>query len=464
MQNRREFLGTAGLAALAARAGYGQAGQPRRPATARPNVLVIVTDQQSNGAVSAAGNPWLRTPAMDSIAAAGVSFSESYCVFPLCSPSRSAFLTSRMVHETGVRNNGIGIAAGIPTLHDVFSKAGYRTAWSGKWHLPGDQVIGFEQLSHKVANKNSQDAAPGAMNDPPVAGACAEFISKQKDPFLLVASFINPHDICQWIRAHRGSRPSYPELSTYPPAPGNMGVDPDEPEYIQYYRTGKDNLGSEAVMIASEWNREDVRFYLHSYYRLVEDADRQVGRVLQALRKSGQYENTLILFTADHGEGMAGHRWAQKLGFYEEPLKVPFIVAGPGISRRGVRDTRTLVSGVDLVPTLCDCAGVTPPALMRGRSLRPAIEGGTIDRRFVVSELCEYGEKERQGRMLRTPRYKYVVFNGGKRPEQLFDLEFDPGEEVDLAARPSSAGILQEHRDLLARWIAETNDDFRLPA
>jgi arylsulfatase A-like enzyme len=101
---------------------------------------------------------------------------------------------------------------------------------------------------------------------------------------------------------------------------------------------------------------------------------------------------------------------------------------------------------------------------MRGRSLRPAIEGKTLDRTFVVSELSEYDEKPRQGRMLRTARYKYIVFNGGRRPEQLFDLQFDPGEVCNLAGRPGAAAVLSEHRDLLARWIADSRDDFNIPA
>jgi arylsulfatase A-like enzyme len=461
--NRREFLGTAGAAVAGRRYSAAQTGG-RDGRAPRPNVLVLMTDQQSTSAMSAAGNPWLRTPAADSIAAAGVSFSESYCTYPLCSPSRSSLWTSRMPHETGVRNNGIGIAEGIPTLGQLFSKAGYRAAYAGKWHLPGNNVTGFEQLNRKIGKSSEDDAAPGAKNDPGVAVACSEFLARQKDPFLLVASFINPHDICQWIRAHEGSRSPYPDIDKYPPAPENMGVDPEEPEYIQYHRTNNQNLGSNAVWIMSQWNRDDIRFYLHSYYRLVEDADRQVGRVLDVLRKSGHAENTLVVFTADHGEGQGRHRWAQKLGLYEEPVKVPFVIAGPEIKQRAAWDHHTLVSGLDLLPTLCDYAGVAPSPLMRGRSLRPAIEGQPLDRAFVVSELSEYDEKPRQGRMLRTARYKYIVFNGGRRPEQLFDLQFDPGEVCNLAAGPGAAAVLGEHRDLLARWIADTKDDFKIPA
>ena len=134
--------------------------------------------------------------------------------------------------------------------------------------------------------------------------------------------------------------------------------------------------------------------------------------------------------------------------------KVPFIVAGHGLKRRGVKDTRSLVSGLDVLPTLCDLAGIPAPTGARGMSVR-----GAVDRPFVVSELSEYGKKERQGRMLRTRRYKYVVFNGGARPEQLFDLELDPGN----ASIVSNTAVLSEHRRLLDQWIAETKDDFVRP-
>ncbi|MCL5745684.1 MAG: sulfatase-like hydrolase/transferase, partial [Acidobacteria bacterium] len=243
----------------------------------------------------------------------------------------------------------------------------------------------------------------------------------------------------------------------------NMAVDPDEPEWIQYHRTAGYDLMSQAVGIASEWNRDDFRFYLRDYYRLVEDVDRQIGRVLSALRATGLYENTLIVLTSDHGEGLGSHRWVQKAAFWEETVRVPMVIAGSGVSRRGVRDSHTLVSGLDVLPTMCDYAGIAMPELARGRSLRPAIEGIDIGRGFVVSEL-RYGDESREGRMLRTARYKYVVFNGGKRPEQLFDLTLDPGEVYNLATRPGAASALREHRALLAKWIADTRDDFRIPA
>lgn len=439
--SRRLFLQAAGASAF-------QAGR-------RPNILFLMTDQHSVSALSANGNPYLRTPAMDSLAANGVSFKQSHCTYPVCSPARSSLFTSRMPHETGVWTNGMPIRDGIPTMGEIFQKAGYRTVYGGKWHVPKSfgEVPGFERI---VGGRGK-----GAAMDEPLATACVDFLSKKpEEPFLLTASFMNPHDICDWIRQHRGSR-AHSKLSDYPPAPANMAVDPNEPEYMQFHRTGMYNAMSQAVGIASEWKRDDFRFYLYAYYRLVEEVDRQIGRVLTALRQSGLMDNTLIVLTSDHGEGMGAHRWAQKAAFWEETVKVPLIVSGVGVKRTGMVDEVSLVSGLDVLPTLCDYAGVPAPETIRGRSLRAALEGGKWDRDFLVSELADYGDKTREGRMLRTPRYKYVVFNGGARPEQLFDLELDPGEVLNLAPRPEGADVLGEHQRLLARWFEETGDKFK---
>ncbi len=427
----------------------GAAGTLAQTRDTRPNVLILMTDQQTQAALSAHGNPYLKTPAMDSLVRRGVSFLQTYSPYPLCSPARSSWMTGRMPHETGVRHNGRQVAKGIPMMGEAFAKAGYQTVYGGKWHL-GKQVNGFDVIA---GHSNL-----GKAMDEPLASACVKYLeARPKQPFLLAASFLNPHDICQWIRDHEGTHRDARTLE-YPPAPANMAADPDEPEYMQAHRTTGYNSMSEGVATASKWQRDDWRRYLHGYYRMVEDVDRQIGRVLTALEKSGLAENTLVAFTSDHGEGMGGHRWVQKVAFYEEPVKVPLVFAGAGVARRGVQDERTLASGVDLMPTVCDFAGIRGE--FTGVRLRPAITGGELARKFVVSELSEYGAEGRQGRMVRGERYKYVAFNGGKRPEQLFDLELDAGENLNLAAQPGSAGLLREHRALLRDWGQRTCDDF----
>ncbi len=408
--------------------------------------------------MSCAGNPWLRTPAMDSLAAAGTRFTECYSTFPLCSPARSTMFSGRMPHETGVRVNNLPIAPGIPTMGEIFSGAGYETVYAGKWHLPKtfEGMTGFTRL----IGGSSQ----GADMDAPVASASAEWLRRRRSsqPFLMIASFMNPHDICQWIRNHKGRR-EHPNPDGYPPAPANMANDPSEPEYMHWHRAQGFNLWSQAVGIAAEWRAEEFREYLHSYYRLVELVDAQIGRLLAALRETAFGRDTLVLLTCDHGEGMGAHRLVQKGAFYEEIVHVPLIVSGPGAGKPGHVDRSSLVSLLDVLPTFCDCAGITPPGELRGQSLRPALTGSPLEREFVVSEL-RYRDATEEGRMVRTGRYKYSVFNSGARPEQLFDLELDPGEIVNLASSRAHREILNHHRALLAGWIRKTNDDFRPPA
>ena len=463
--SRRSLLTAAViLPALAAVAFSASFRTPRyqtgSPSGNRPNVLLILTDQQSNIALGANGNPYLKTPAMDSLVAEGVSFTQSYATYPVCSPARSSLMTGRMPHETGVMKNGMAIREGLPTLGEHFRSQGYRTYYAGKWHLPkgfGDPP-GFE----KLIGGNSL----GANMDEPLATAVVRFLTeKPEQPFLLVASFMNPHDVCHWIRGHEGSR-AYSSDATgrFPPAHGNMAVDPNEPEYVQHHRTGNYNLMSNSLHISSQWKVDDFRHYLHDYYRMVEDVDRQIGRVLSALRFRGLADNTLIVLTSDHGEGLGSHRWTQKAAFWEETVKVPLIVAGKNVERRGVVDGKALVSGIDVLPTLCDYAGIPIPDGVRGRSLRQAIQGKAWDRKFVVSELADLGGTDgenRQGRMLRSERYKYIVFNGGARPEQFFDLQLDPGEIYNLVQRPEAKSELDRHRTLLRDRLRETGDAFR---
>jgi arylsulfatase A-like enzyme len=302
-------------------------------------------------------------------------------------------------------------------------------------------------------------SALGRDMDAGVAAACSSWLrGEPRQPFLMVASFMNPHDVCDWIRQHPGSR-RHADAAKFPPAPANLGADPMEPEAIQHHRTQGIDLMSKAVGIAREWRADDFRHYLHDYYRMVEDVDREIGKVLGALSAAGLRDRTLIAFMSDHGEGMGGHRWVQKASFYEESLRVPLILAGPGVTALGT-DRTSLASLADVMPTLCGMAGVSTPSGITGRSLAPLLRGEPLESRPVFSEL-RYGGPEREGRTVRTERYKYIVFNSGARPEQLFDLTTDPGETVNLAG--SEPGAIREHRELLRRWIADTRDDFAIP-
>ena len=271
-------------------------------AAKQPSFPVTLTGQKTHNAWSVCGNSWLKTPAMDSIARRGTVLTKAVCPYPVCSPSRSSIFTGRMPHETGVMGNGGLIPAGMKSMGELFREAGYNTAYGGKWQLPKsfDGMTGFTKIIGGSALGKDMDA--------PLSNACSDWLRRSRGgPFPLIASFMNPHDICDWIRQHKGTR-EYPASAPMPPAQMNMAVDPNEPEAIQYHRTAGYDLMCHAVGIASEWRRDDVRLYLHDYYRMVEQVDGEIGKVLAALRETGQDRDTVIVLASDHGEGLGGHR------------------------------------------------------------------------------------------------------------------------------------------------------------
>jgi arylsulfatase A-like enzyme len=276
--------------------------------------------------------------------------------------------------------------------------------------------------------------------------ACESFLRNREStqPLLLVAEFMNPHDICEWLFLNTANHEALPHpeiVDTLPDLPANRDIVPEaEPAVIERFRqTLEPQVGY--------WEDLHHRYYLLSYYRHIEAVDAEIGRILQALRDTGQEENTIVLFTSDHGEGLGCHRMTHKGFPYDEVCKVPLIVSWPGTLREGAVDGTSLVSGIDIFPTLCDLAGIEAPEAMVGMSLRPALEEGTpVEREFVPVELARG-----QAGALRTRRYKYVRYPDGPT-EMLFDLAEDPGETRNLARDTAHASVLAEHRDMLDRW------------
>jgi arylsulfatase A-like enzyme len=416
----------------------------------RPNVLIVTTDQQRVDVMSAVGNKWVKTPNMDSLAARGVYFLNSYCSYPLCSPSRSSLHTGRTSHEIGVNTNSVPIDPAVPISGQVFRAAGYETAYAGKWHMPAPYPSGGI-AGYEVLNKTSRQRKLAHDVDESTMNVAIEFLRrKHEKPFLLVVSFINPHDICLLAGE---SKPLADEVwrryqpagdAALPPLPVNFASPGGAPERLK-------RLSHE------KWDDNHWRGYCYAYYRLLEDVDRQVGQVLEALRTSGEEENTLVVYTSDHGEGLAAHRWTGKMMFYEGEAAVPLIVSWKGVTPAGRIDREHLVSTLDVLPTICDYAGVKPPPSLRGGSLRTVIETpGQPGHEFVASEMV----RGAQGRsfMVRTKRYKYMVFPGIQPSEMLFDLQSDPGEMKNLAGDAAVEGEVQRHRQLLAQWKATTEE------
>ena len=432
-----------------------------RASDPRPNILLLFTDQQTLSAMSCAGNRWVNTPNMDALARSGVRFLHSYCAAPICGPSRGSMVTGLPPHASGVIYNGDPLSKEVPTIGSVLRDSGYYTAWTGKWHLPqsflreATDAWGFH---HRPLTKDVPMAALGDQTDFLTAMDAEFFLrwqaGKQPKPWFLGVSLHNPHDICYHVM-ERGLE--YGNKETFPPLPSNFEGDPDEPEALKLRHQNK-TYGHELAE-TKDWDQSRWRAYLHTYSHMVTQVDRAVGEVLRALEAGGWKENTLVIFTSDHGEGIAAHRWATKLSLYEESAAVPLVLSYPGHINPGV--STALASGLDLMPTICDYAGAKPPELP-GISLRPALDGTEeTDGRFVVCELAADKDRpEIQGRMVRTKRYKYCAHAPGDRSEQLFDLQEDPGETTNLAVDPAHQEILKRHRKLMADWCGETRDPF----
>jgi arylsulfatase A-like enzyme len=426
----------------------------------RPNILLIMTDQQFAESMSCRiGTRWLRTPNMDSLAAQGTVFTHAYCANPLCVPSRTSIFTGRYPTETGVETNDTTpIDAGrFPNLGLVFRRAGYATGYFGKWHMPfpegKPEVHGFDT---PIAKKQKGD-------EETAAGAAAFLRAKHDKPFLMVASFLNPHNICQWARDEDlpdGDVGTPPAPAQCPPLRPNHAPQQGEPDILAWMRR---SYHASEMFPVGNFDEGKWRQYIWAYYRMIEKVDALIGKVLTALRESGQEERTLVVFTADHGDCQGSHRFNQKTVLYEEAARVPFTLSWKGVTRPGTSD-RLVHTGVDLIPTLCDYAGIARPAGLPGLSLKSSPADA---RRYVVvcNKMVQGAPVEGlthtpDGRMLRSRRYKYTVYSEGAHREALVDLEKDPGEMVNLAADPKHRATLVEHRSMLAEWCRQTGDKF----
>lgn len=433
----------------------------------RPNILVIMADQLAWKALPAYGDRFLATPHIDRIAQRGVRFDRCYTSCPLCQPARPSLWTGRFPHETGVLSNGRNfpvepLSDSIPTLGELFTAVGYRTVHFGKQHDMGG-LRGFSHVEpQKEAEVESEHPAwpvhYDTRRDRYTRLRTVEWLREfpVDQPFLLVADLQNPHDICSWIGANQGEHTDIPPPGGLPPLPANFEIEDlaRRPVPVQYICCSHNRLSQ-----AAAWNEENYRHYLAAYYHFCRRLDGEVGHILDALEARADAADTLVVFLSDHGDGMASHRMVTKqVSLYEETTRVPLLVSGPGL----VPGSRSaLVSHLDLLPTLCEYAGIAPPAGLWGQSLRPLLEQGEDTAHpYVVSEWhTEWGFTISPGRMVRTERYKYTRYieDGG---EELFDLQNDPGETRTLAYDPAHQAILAGHRAILESHLAATADPF----
>jgi len=425
----------------------------------KPNILFIMTDQQHSAMMSCAGNKWLKTPAMDRLAREGIRFERAYCANPVCVPSRTSMATGVMPCRLGADSNGSGMNIGeLPSAVDknslgkIMKRAGYDMFYGGKVHMCKSLVprsAGYDEYF-----RDSRDQLPAA---------CLKFMKRKRNkPFFVVASFINPHDICFAHLARNGidrqnvlrlhNKASSLPLEELPPLPENYVIQQNEPTAIEAHLSPK--ATTPAITMRKEYDEKAWRINRWIYHRLTEQVDQLIGSILDGLKDAGLEDNTLILFTSDHGNMDASHRLASKGLLYEESVGVPLILKYKGGILSDKTDRQHLVStGLDILPTLCDYAGVKKPKHLLGESLRLLAEGRPVKswRTYVASE-------NGWSRMIRSRRFKYCVYDSIDSKESLVDMENDPGEMRNLVDDPQFRDVLAEHRRLLEDWVKISND------
>ncbi len=444
----------------------------------RPNIIFINTDQHTWDVVSAYGYPYVKTPNIDRIVRNGISFMRSYSTDPVCGPTRASWMTGRYTSELGTPFNGGHLHEDIPDLGQILNSNGYQAFHSGKWHVDGRDVRNSFQLLY-IGNRPI-GAGGGEYYDGAITHAAIDFLSRYEDsdPFFLQVPYVNPHDICQCEHDHEEKTIPDPiaqgilSEKDLPPLPANFQYDERETVVHKVARRMDECLIHWPILRkVRDWSEIQWRYLMWQHHRLVEKVDSEIGLLLEALDKSQFRDNTLIMFTMDHGEAYGQHQMFQKFSLYEASVRVPFIVASLGDSLnvpKDIRDETHFVSGVDLFPSVCDYAGIDPVDGVQGLSLKPLVEGQNPAWREFA-----YIESNGWARSLVFDRYKYVgeyipfgteqdLEPIGPDPvriglEQIFDLVEDPDETHNLAYQPEMRDMLKRFRQSMMDFEGQLN-------
>ncbi len=424
------------------------------------NILMIMADQLAAPALAAYGHRVTRTPNLDALAASGTVFENCYCNSPLCVPSRQSMVSGRLASGIGSYDNGAELPASVPTFLHHLRRGGYRTILAGKMHFVGpDQLHGFEERLNSDIYPATFEWTPdwrrGTHGNPGtsakklqrsgVAEATdqlaydedsqrralqrLESLARDPDgrPFFLCVSYTHPHDPYMISRRYWDL---YDGVEIDMPAASAPPFDAMHP--LQQW------LHIHHEIDKYPPDRQRILASRRAYYGMVSYVDDKVGQLLAGLDRLGLREDTLVLFTSDHGDMMGEHGMWFKRTFHEWSARVPLIVRRPG--RRAGHRVPQVVSLVDLFPTLLDWANL-PPAEhpLDGHSFAAGLDGPLAG--WKDEAIIEYmGEGMLAPmRAIRRGRYKYVHVHG--RPPLLFDLQTDPLEMTNLAGRPDMAAV-----------------------
>ena len=462
---------------------------------ARPNILVVLVDQMRRDALSCAGDPDVRTPVLDALAARGTRFTAACSTYPACVPFRFSLMTGQFAHTRNVPALGYRLSPAERTLGDAVAAEGYATAYIGKWHL---------YSAYGVSGGLTLSQAARVPVPPSHRRGWAYWRGFElRNDFLDSWVFADDDPVPKKLRGHQTDalfdlaidylrrdrprdRPFFMVLSPEAPHPPFMAT----PEHLARVRargplSRRPNVALDAIrFFPPEWHEASgpagavdpsdpasvCRVFeanMQAYHAMIEQIDDAMGRLLATLDAEGLARDTVVLFLSDHGELGGSHGLLGKAEPWEESVGVPLIVAGPGIDAG--RLCRLPVQTEDLFPTLVGLAGGRAPdmpgldlaAMLRGAP-EPARDGVLLE--FVTETRSGRGYYAETWRGIRTSSHKYTVLGdrSGARPWHLFDLDADPFEMRNLVARPEFAPCAADlHRRLIA-LLDQTGDDYAL--
>ncbi len=486
----------------------------------RPNILLITTDQQRADMLGCYGNPVIQTPNIDRLAAEGARFERAYVANPLCMPSRASIMTGQFPSAHRVYANGIPLNEDLTTLPEVLAEQGYHTAAIGKLHLTPYDPPGFREsvpdwsgepygdwhgpyygfaevhltLGHNSGSGHygewlkqyhpevldcfwkdiSQRRGPAntpvtwksavpvkAHHSTWIGETSVAFLERQAAsgaPFFAWVSFPDPHHPFCPPEEIAGMY----DPATVPLPPRREGdLDDKPPQYNAWYREGAPHEGRGGNFIPAQLSEANLREMIAFNYAQTSLVDQNVGKILEALDRLGLAENTLVLFTSDHGELLGEHGLLFKGPFmFEGLLRVPFVVRWPGGGLKAGRSSEALISLADIMPTLLAAAGAPTPGAVQGRSFLPVLTGEATEHRDAV--LTEFHSTYFPGlnlRTLRTASHK-ITYYPGKPYGELYDLEADPHEFVNRWDDPAYTSVkLQLLQRLIDEMISLELDD-----
>jgi len=416
----------------------------------RQNIILIMTDQQTANAMSCAGNPDVKTPGMDALAKDGVLFSRAYVSYPLSGPSRASLITGKMPVQINVPDNEVELSEKHleKSIGRIMNEAGYDCLYAGKWHAPKSVNLPAEGTGFtKVCD----------MDDPVLVEKCIPYLEKKRDkPLFLVASFLNPHEICEYARFQYLPTGNVvePAIEDCPQLPYNASIPTYFPEAIMLNRDFDPRSYPTKTYSDDDWRR-----YLNAYYRLVERVDTEIVKLVDQLKKNNLYDNSLIIFVSDHGDAVGAQRGNQKRVLQEEVIRVPFIVKAPESKIKDEKNNEALINtNLDIFQTICDYAGIGENKDLFGKSIRPILEGKTKEHHEEVYVETLLNGVQTRGWTVIGKDYKYAIYRCFRNNEQLFNLTKDPYEVQNLSVDKAFNNEMIKHRGKLYNWGVKTGD------